>query len=281
LRDVQPVNCVAGTLYELPDRAAWLAEIDAHTRLADELRLPAYRWYAPLWAAVRAEHEGRFAEALELVGQARIDGGRAADRNAELFCEMLVTGEAMLRGSMDEADTTLLQDKLAHSPAAMSWRSALAWIRAAEGRDDDARRELASVAHDGYAGLRFDANWLNAVGELAEACRLLADRDRAAELYAFLEPYADAISSPVAPWRSYGVADRTLACSRRRWAVTQTLSATSSRRSRGTRRWASSPGLRTLARALGRSCSRPATLPKPSERVTSWPALRQMRAASS
>jgi len=144
------------------------------------------------------------------VGQARIDGGRAADRNAELFCEMLVTGEAMLRGSMDEADTTLLQDKLAHSPAAMSWRSALAWIRAAEGRDDDARRELASVAHDGYAGLRFDANWLNAVGELAEACRLLADRDRAAELYAFLEPYAGRNLVAGRAVASYGVADRHL-----------------------------------------------------------------------
>ena len=54
-------------------------EIARHARLADELRLPAFQWYAPLWAATEATLAGRFAEA-ERLRRRGARGGRARRR---------------------------------------------------------------------------------------------------------------------------------------------------------------------------------------------------------
>jgi tetratricopeptide (TPR) repeat protein len=47
--ELQARNWRVTDLFELGDMAACRAEMDAHARLADELRLPIYQWYAPLW----------------------------------------------------------------------------------------------------------------------------------------------------------------------------------------------------------------------------------------
>ena len=75
--------------------------------------------------------------------------------------------------------------------AGMAYASGLAWLYAEQGREADARTMLDRVAADDYAGLSWDANWLSAVGELAEATAVLDDRERAAALYERLLPYAD------------------------------------------------------------------------------------------
>ena len=53
-------------LFELGDMPACREEVARHARLADELRLPAFQWYTPLWAAVEALLAGRFEEAERL-----------------------------------------------------------------------------------------------------------------------------------------------------------------------------------------------------------------------
>ena len=87
--ELQARNWRVTDLFELGDMAACREEIARHTRLADELRLPTFQWYTPLWAAVDALHRGRFAEAESLAAQARTVGLRAGDRNADLFTDML------------------------------------------------------------------------------------------------------------------------------------------------------------------------------------------------
>ena len=61
-------------LFEAGDMNEWRAEVARHGALAAELRVPAYTWYTPLWAAVDALHAGRLEEAAELRERARAQG---------------------------------------------------------------------------------------------------------------------------------------------------------------------------------------------------------------
>ena len=100
-----------------------------------------------------------------------------------------------------------LTDKIANSPAGSAYRSSYAWILAALGDTDRARAGLdATIAH----GTAFDANWLSAQAECAEACITLGDPTHAQTLYDRLAPYA---GRPVTSGRavcSFGSADRHL-----------------------------------------------------------------------
>jgi hypothetical protein len=48
--ELQARNWRVTDLFELGEMAACRAEMAAHAHLADELRLPVYQWYAPLWS---------------------------------------------------------------------------------------------------------------------------------------------------------------------------------------------------------------------------------------
>ena len=48
-RELQARNWRVVDLFELGDMDAWRAEVGATRALADELRLPAFQWYTPLW----------------------------------------------------------------------------------------------------------------------------------------------------------------------------------------------------------------------------------------
>jgi hypothetical protein len=208
--ELQARNWLVADLWEMGDVAAWRAEVARHSGLADELRLPMFAWYAPLWNAVDALHAGRYQEAARLRAVAREAGERAGDGNADLFDRMLAFHGKALRTDFDDIDMAFLADKIADSPAGMAYRCGYAWILAGRGEHDAAREQLAIIARDDFAGLAFDANWMSAVGECAEAVAILGDRPLAARLYEMLVPYA---GRPLTAGRaivSYGAADRHL-----------------------------------------------------------------------
>jgi DNA-binding SARP family transcriptional activator len=208
--EVQARNWLVVDLWELGDVPGWRAERARHDELAAALRLPSYTWYAPMWGAVEALHAGRFADAHRLADVARAAGERAGEPNAEVFARMLEFQSAALRGDPQGLDWGFLADKISDSPAGMAYRCGSTWLLALSGREDDARAELAVVSAEGYAGIAFDTNWPSAMGECAEACALLDDRDAAEPLYELLAPYA---GRPLTAGRavcSYGVADRHL-----------------------------------------------------------------------
>jgi hypothetical protein len=93
----------------------------------------------------------------------------------------------------------------------MAWRGANAWLLAATGRPDAAREHVAILAADGFAALPFDANWLSALGEVAEACALLGDPEPAAAVYERLLPYAGGMLTSGRAVSSYGSTQRLLA----------------------------------------------------------------------
>jgi hypothetical protein len=208
--ELQARNWRVVDLFEAGDIAEWREEVRRHGELAVELRMPSFTWYTPLWHAVEALNAGRFEEGAELREQARAEGTRAGDDNAELFAEMLIADEAMLRGRFAELDRTLIEDKIEHSPAGMAWRASYAWELAESGEVEAAREQLAIVTADDYAALPFDANWPSAVAESAEACIFLGDAQPAAAAYEKLLPYADLTTTAGRAVMTYGSTQRLL-----------------------------------------------------------------------
>ena len=80
--ELQARNWLVTDLGELGDIAAFDAEAARHEALADELRLPAYRWYAPAWRAMRALAAGRLEDFGRFGHQAYEIGVAAQDENA-------------------------------------------------------------------------------------------------------------------------------------------------------------------------------------------------------
>ena len=205
--ELQARNWRVTDLFELGDMPACREEMARHARLADELRLPTFQWYAPLWAAVDALLRGDFAEAERLTAEAREAGVRAGDRNGDLFPDMLVFGAQIERGAFDKVDMAFLEDKIAHSAAGPAYASSYAWMLAARGESERARATLDDVLAHPHA---FDANWLSAQAEAAEACILLGDAEHAADVYERLLPYAGRPATAGRAVTSYGAVDRHL-----------------------------------------------------------------------
>ncbi len=115
--ELQACNWRVLDLFELGDMPACREQIAHHTRLADELRLPSFQWYAPLWAGTEAALAGRFGDAARLAAEARAAGERAGDGNAELFAGMIEELIHCERREYDRTDMAFLLDKVANSPA--------------------------------------------------------------------------------------------------------------------------------------------------------------------
>jgi DNA-binding SARP family transcriptional activator/tetratricopeptide (TPR) repeat protein len=205
--ELQGHNWRVTDLFELGDMSAWDEETARHARLAEELRLPVFAWYTPLWASVRAMLDGRYDDAESLGAEAEEAGLRAGDRNAALSVKLVRFCAQLEREAFDEADTMFVQDKIANSPAGVAYRGGLTWILAGQGETERARKELDTVMALPHA---FDANWLSLEAECAEASILVEAAGHAATLYERLLPYA---GRPVTAGRSvcsYGAVDRVL-----------------------------------------------------------------------
>ena len=205
--ELQASNWRVTDLFELGDMPACRDEMAHHARLADELRLPVFQWYTPLWAAIDALLAGRFAAAERLANEAREAGVRAGDRNADLFADMLEFGGQIERGAFDEVDMGFIEDKIANSAAGPAYASSYAWMLAARGEAERARATLDAVIAHPHA---FDANWLSAQAECAEACVALGDATHAAVVYDRLAPYAGRPATAGRAVASYGATDRHL-----------------------------------------------------------------------
>jgi hypothetical protein len=205
--ELQARNWRVVDLFELGDMPAWREETARHARLADELRLPAFRWYTPLWAAVEAMLAARYEEADRLAGEAEEAGVRAGDRNAELFPPMVRFGAQLQREAFDEVPLDFVEDKIANSPAGPAYRGSYAWVLAGLGERERARAELAAAMAHPHA---FDTNWLSLQAECAEVSMLLDDPAHAAILYERLAPYAGRPATAGRAVASYGAVDRAL-----------------------------------------------------------------------
>ena len=166
-------------LFELGDMPACREEIARHARLADELRLPSFQWYTPLWAATEAALAGRFdgGERLRRRRARRASAPATATPSCSpAWCELIVQ-RAARRVRADRHRLRRGQDRQLAGRARPT-ASYLVWMLAGLGRDRPrrARTSTTGCAHE----LAFDANWMSAQAEVAEAIVLLGDPTHAA-----------------------------------------------------------------------------------------------------
>jgi class 3 adenylate cyclase len=176
-------------LLETGDVRAAYREMEAHARLADELRQPLYEWHQVMYRAMRALLEGRTEEGERLANEALMIGQRASPDALDTYgVEMYAARRD--QGRLDELEPSIVAT-VELQPHVPGWRAALAYLYAETGREAEARRELEVLGAAGLASIPEDAVWMPAMTILADTCALVGDAARAAELYDLLLPYAE------------------------------------------------------------------------------------------
>lgn len=165
------------------------AEIEEHGVLADELRLPGYQWWTPMWKAMFAIMRGDFELGQRLSAEAVEIGHRAGDRVADLFQWIQSTYLRLEREPPEGAPD--VPDRMAVGAVQSALRSDLPLLHAEAGRTAEAVAGLDALSRDGFAAVASDMNNLASLAGLAQGSMLLGERERAAELYELLAPYRD------------------------------------------------------------------------------------------
>jgi hypothetical protein len=186
-------------------------------RIADRIRQPFYQWHIASMRAMRVMLDGRLEEA-ERLARSTLDAGlRPKVHMTYMYEHALMVAIRWQQGRLGERRDTVR----AHGdryPSVARWRDALA---AAElGDQRAARAEIERHARSGFADLPRDGLWILHLCALAEACVVIRDQQRAAQLYELLLPYAErhAISLSTMPFGPVALRLGMLAAMLERWA---------------------------------------------------------------
>ena len=150
------------------------AAIAAYERLAGELRLPAYAWYAPMWRAALALLAGPARRGRAPLGEGRRIGRAAQDDNAALLFGTQRFALFAPRRAAGPAD----DEQIAAPRGALPARAAPGWPRSCSGATRAAtttpRRAGSRRRSQQLDTLPLDANWLYAIhgfGVIAQRLR--------------------------------------------------------------------------------------------------------------
>lgn len=166
------------------------AEMETLTRLADQLRQPAQLWLANAAGASYALLEGRYSEAERLMAVESPPGYPTTpirdDVSAARMHRFLLRRE---QGRLAEELETIRRS-VAEFPWYPAHRAALLVALLELGRENEARSSFATIAHDSFATLIRDNEWLLGAALSSEACAMLADAEAAGPLLEQLRPFA-------------------------------------------------------------------------------------------
>jgi len=183
---------------EAGDIAAAEGEIQAHGRLADELRQKIYIGYSAMFRAMQALWQGRFDDAERSAVEAETIGRTIGHRLAEglffaqQFRILWERGElAPLEDAMGSMRSSLGSTGLLTASSTPGVTATFAFALAEFGRTDEARSLLDVLAGDDVRAIPRGYHWLVAIGHLAGTAVMVGDERRAAALYELLAPFAD------------------------------------------------------------------------------------------
>ena len=177
-------------LLELGDIAAADREIEAYTKVAEELRMPQHLWHVPLFGAMRALIDGDLEAAERLGAEAAAGGRRAGELLAEQFVGIQLAQLRRLQGRVGEL-LPVFQQMSARFPAIPAWRTALASGLAQANKVEEARVEFERLASHDFDDIPHDAQFHSAMALISEVCVAVGDAKRAEFLYRELLPAAD------------------------------------------------------------------------------------------
>jgi tetratricopeptide (TPR) repeat protein len=192
------------------------AELEAMAQVAERIRQPFYQWHIASMQAMRALLDGRLDEAERLARRTLDAGLRPSVHMTYMYEHALMIAIRWQQGRLREWRERVR----AHGdryPSVARWRDALA---AAELSDERmARAEVERHARSGFGDLARDGLWILHLCALAEACVLIGDRQRAAQLYDLLLPYGErnAVSLSTVPFGPVALRLGMLAALLERW----------------------------------------------------------------
>jgi DNA-binding SARP family transcriptional activator len=181
------------SLLELGELDAAKRDLEALSRVANELRQPSQAWIASVYRAMIALLEGRFDEAEILIPEARDLGERALSWSAAVSYGLQLYVLRRQQGRLGEVEQ-LVRSSVEQYSTYPIWRCAMVQTTAELGQIAEARSAFENLATDGFASLPFDEEWLVSMGMLAETARTLGDAERAAILYEPLLPYGNHVA---------------------------------------------------------------------------------------
>ncbi len=174
------------TLLEAGDAAGLESEIARHSELADELRLPLYRWDTLNFRGAWSFQRGDIVRAERYAFESFAAGRKVHEHNADQIhaVQLGLARVAQLRSAEIFDNLTALT---AYHPTC--WRCGLLFGYAEEGMRDEASEQLEWLAYDDFARLPVDSVWLAGLCHLSIAVAFLGDVPRADVLYERLLPF--------------------------------------------------------------------------------------------
>jgi DNA-binding winged helix-turn-helix (wHTH) protein/tetratricopeptide (TPR) repeat protein len=178
------------------DAAAADRALAACASLADRLQYRFVVFQARFFEGARAACAGDFAAAERILDDA-LERGRGRVAYAQVIHDAHLLWLRLQRGDhsgLGESRALLESISGIWDGGGLVTRAALALISCMEGRRDDARRALDEITAGGLASLERDEHFLLTTAVLSDVITELGDRERAAELYELLLPYAHLLS---------------------------------------------------------------------------------------
>jgi DNA-binding SARP family transcriptional activator len=178
-------------LLEQGDLDAVEAQIEAFEAGAAQVNQALYDWQAAVWRGMRALLRGRLQEAEALAERALQTGARAEAITASQYyaIQLLVIRREQRRIAELEPG---LRQIIERYPNRRAYRAALGVLLSETERLDQAPRELAPLAAEGFAGIPRDGDWLITMALLADVYAELGEAEQAARLYELLLPFETA-----------------------------------------------------------------------------------------
>jgi tetratricopeptide (TPR) repeat protein len=163
--------------------------IEAHARVADELRQPYHFWYTQVVRAMRAFMQGRYEETQRLAAEAWSHGESAHPENAFQVNQVLTLFLLREAGQLDLL-VEPLEAYVAESPLP-AWRSALAMVYADLDRRDDALAQVATFSAERFSTVPRDCVWFATLAMLTQALARCDAPEYCRDIYDLLLPFED------------------------------------------------------------------------------------------
>ena len=167
-----------------------LADLEAATEAANQLRQPALLWDVCGDQAMLALATGRLAEGEELMNRAFRYGERAQPDISHGAYQLQRYTLSDFRSGLEDVEPMIrvVADEHPNRPV---FRCVLAHLLARLERRAEADQALGALARDDFKALPFDQEWLYGMSLLAETVTLLGDAESATVIYGLLLPWAE------------------------------------------------------------------------------------------
>ena len=157
-------------------------DLERHTRLAEELKLPSHSWHAATHQAELMLLTGRFTDAAAYIDQALQHGMSAHPAQAmqtAVFQRFLLFLE---QGGPEKARPSLERLE-ADRPDEKIYTSLLARLDCEQGQEPQAQARLETLARDNFGTVQRDPQWLPVMALLAEVAAIVGNTEQVRTLY--------------------------------------------------------------------------------------------------